>query len=279
MRGQLDHVTIAWDDLDEVRATFGDAGLDTDYGGAHDNAVTHMAVVGFDDGTYLELVSTIDAGDPESSLWGPYIVDNAGPTAWALGVTDVAEEAKRAIDAGLPVSGPQQLSRERPDGRAAEWDEAFIGTDAEREKLPFVIADRTPRRHRIEPSPTVAAGPLDGLETVVVAVDDIPSVTTLFSRLHRLPSPRLTENDRFDAKLATFPGHPVAFVTPRNGSILTDRLTQFGESPCAYLLGTTAFETALDRYPLVPDGEWGSRRIAWFDGNPPIDRLGVIETE
>lgn len=161
----------------------------------------------------------------------------------------------------------------------AEWDEAFIGTDADREKLPFVIADRTPRSYRIEPTPVVATGPLTGLEMVVIAVEDIDEATRLFGRLYRLPTPRPVESDRFEASLAVFPGSPVAFLAPRPGSTLEDRLTRFGESPCAYLIGTSDFEAALDRYPLASVDNWDGRQVAWFDTDPPVDRLGVIEQD
>ncbi|WP_137285377.1 VOC family protein [Halorussus salinisoli] len=50
----LDHVPFAWHDLDEITAEFDRLGLTPDYGGVHDKGVTHMAVLGFDDQSYVE---------------------------------------------------------------------------------------------------------------------------------------------------------------------------------------------------------------------------------
>ena len=59
---KLDHVTIAGSSLDRLRDAFARIGLATEYGGAHANGVTHMALLGFDDGSYIELASTVKPG-------------------------------------------------------------------------------------------------------------------------------------------------------------------------------------------------------------------------
>ena len=51
---KVDHASICGSDLDTLRAAFTSIGLTPDYGGPHGNGVTQMALIGFDDGSYLE---------------------------------------------------------------------------------------------------------------------------------------------------------------------------------------------------------------------------------
>ena len=59
---KVDHVTIAGSSLPALEEAFTKAGLRPEYGGPHSNGVTHMALLGFDDGSYIELISTLKAG-------------------------------------------------------------------------------------------------------------------------------------------------------------------------------------------------------------------------
>ena len=59
---KIDHVTLAGSDLKALEQVFALAGLATDYGGPHSNGITHMSLLGFDDGSYIELISTLEPG-------------------------------------------------------------------------------------------------------------------------------------------------------------------------------------------------------------------------
>ena len=48
---KIDHVTIAGSDLSKMRDAFASLGLVSEYGGAHSNGITHMALLGFEDGS------------------------------------------------------------------------------------------------------------------------------------------------------------------------------------------------------------------------------------
>jgi len=50
-----------------------------DFGGPHGNGVTQMALVGFDDGTYLELIAPIKAGVTTGSDWAKFYGGGCGP--------------------------------------------------------------------------------------------------------------------------------------------------------------------------------------------------------
>ena len=116
---RVDHVTIAGANLAQLQEAFAAVGLTTEYGGAHSNGVTHMALLGFDDGSYIELISTLSADQRNIPIWKEHIVRDGGPCGWAARCDDVAAELKRLAAAGLAVQGPFPGGRPRPLGRAS----------------------------------------------------------------------------------------------------------------------------------------------------------------
>ncbi len=58
--------------LSQCERTFGDVGSKIDYGGPHANGVTHMALLGFEGGSYLELIAPQKAGAVEASDWAKW---------------------------------------------------------------------------------------------------------------------------------------------------------------------------------------------------------------
>ena len=53
----VDHATVCGSNLDTLQQEFASVGLKADYGGPHANGVTHMALLGFENGSYLELIA------------------------------------------------------------------------------------------------------------------------------------------------------------------------------------------------------------------------------
>jgi Glyoxalase-like domain len=102
MKLQVDHVTLGASRLEALAGAFAANGLAADYGGLHSNGVTHMSQVGFDDGSYVELVSVLRPGQP-SPWWQEHIVHEGGPCAWAVRVTDVDAEVQRLRARGVTV--------------------------------------------------------------------------------------------------------------------------------------------------------------------------------
>lgn len=275
---KIDHVTVAGPDLARLEAAFAGAGLATDYGGPHSNGVTHMALLGFNDGSYLELISSLRPGPVETVFWGEFINGDGGPCAWAVRVEDIAAEAGRLARLGVPVKGPDYYFRRRPDGELVEWELAFPGDKGAGATLPFLIKDLTPRERRVRPSASVAGGLLAGVDTVVLGVEDLAGAVALFRRCYDWPPPQPAEDPIFGARLAIFPGTPVALATPLAGHPwLAERLARFGDSPCAYLLATADLPAAHRSYPLVAAGDWLGRPAAWFDPDRLAGiKLGVI---
>lgn len=275
---KIDHVTIAGAELAALERSFAGVGLVTDYGGPHSNQVTHMALLGLRDGSYIELISTLRPGQKETAFWGEHIVGNGGPCAWAVQVADVAAEAARVAGLGIPVSGPFYYQRRRPDGVLVEWDLAFLDDKGAGAMLPFIIKDITPREWRVQLSAGVAGSPLTGVKSVVIGVESLPAAISLFRKVYGWPEPILQNEATFGARLAYFEHTPVILAAPLAAQgWLPARLARFGPSPCAYCLGSDDFESACAYFKLTPAGLWFDRPVAWFD---PVRlngiRLGII---
>lgn len=277
MQLKIDHVTIAGPRLEDLQQAFAEVGLVTDYGGPHSNNITHMSLLGFDDGSYIELISTLEPGQT-SPWWDGHIKGDGGPCAWAVDVDDVAEETRRARAAGIPVAGPTYYARERPDGKRIEWDLAILGDQGMGAVLPFIIKDRTPRRLRVSPSASVTTTELTGVGMVVLGVNDIEHASKLLSRLYDLPLPERSVLTHFGATTAYFEGQRFVLAAPlQRENWLDQRLKRFGPSPCAYLIGSRNFARSVERFALADEVSWWGRRVAWFPADPLRRlRLGII---
>jgi catechol 2,3-dioxygenase-like lactoylglutathione lyase family enzyme len=261
---KIDHVTIAGPDLRVMQRAFTRLGLPPEYGGPHSNGVTHMALLGFEDGSYVELISTLQPGQ-HAPWWAEAIAGNAGPCAWAVASTDIQSESARVASAGIQVDGPHAMNRQSPDGRRVEWELAYLGDHQPGATLPFLIEDRTPRDWRVRPTPGLHTKGLTGLSAVVLAVRSLESATDLFRRAFQWPTP-LTETDSgFGGALAHFPGTPVILAAPQGEGWLAARLEKFGEAPCAFLLKTPNLTAAVSTFGLIQPTTWFGRRLAWFD--------------
>ena len=179
-----------------------------------------MALLGFEDGSYLELISTVKAGAP-SPWWPRQIVEDGGPCAWCARVDDLAAECARLSGLGIPVQGPTSFHRERPDGARVEWDLAFLGTGERGAVLPFLIQDRTPRELRVRPSAGVAATGLTGVAAVVIVVKDLVWTMELFRQVYGWPARETRPDPALEGTIVHFKGTPVML---RRAGVRPDRV-------------------------------------------------------
>lgn len=273
---ELDHVSICGSSLDTLRQSLTDVGLTPDLGGPHGNGVTQMALVGFDDGTYLELIAPLKPGETAGSDWAKFMSNDAVTCAWAVGTNVLLQEVDRLKKAGIAVTAPARGSRKRPDGMSIEWMTADVGNGTPGSTLPFAIEDQTPRAWRVQPSASVKGAPVSGVENVVLGVNNLDAAIALFRRAYGWSEP-LVENQRDFGKLAYFPGEPVILAAPSSGGWLSEHLAKFGETPVAYLLNASDFTAATKKYKLSGTRTWFGQRVAWFDaGKLKGVRLGVI---
>ena len=275
---RIDHVTVAGRDLDRLTEAFSAAGLPVAYGGRHSNGVTHMAIVGFRDGSYVELISTID-DDATSPWWDSAIRKNGGPCAWAVGVDDIAATTATLRDRGVTVEGPAAFQRERDDGTLVEWDLTYLEEGDPGARLPFLIEDRTPRERRVQPTGDLASSPVRGVDTVVIGVPDLDDAVEAFATAFDADAPTRSACDDLDAAVASLPERPVALARPRGDGWLAERAERFGALPAAYLLGHDA--DADHGFDDCTAGAVGDRAVEWLPVTHPVGRpyLGLVSAD
>ena len=270
----IDHVTIAGRDLSKLRAALKIAGIESVYGGAHNNHATEMALVSFPDGAYLELMGIQANADPDSvdkHAWAKFLKGDAGPCAWALREKDLAAEVQRLKTAGIAVSPPEHSGRQRPDGVRLEWETSDVGGLVRGTFFPFLIHDFTPRRDRAFPQGKPVTRDFRGVQYVVIAVNNLDDAIERYHKAYNSPRPIKQADKDWGAHLALLGNMPVILAQPINAdSWLHARLAEFGEGPCAFILDAANPK----RYQIAARSQWFAKPIAWFDEKQLGWRLG-----
>jgi hypothetical protein len=268
---KVDHATVAGKDLPAMRKALEAAGLACEYGGPHSNHATEMALTSFPDGSYLELIAIQPKADPAAVArheWHKQLESNGGPCAWAVRPVDLGTEILRLHGEGVAVSEAKKNGRSRPDGVQLEWEAAQVGS-GNGNFFPFLIHDFTPRERRAYPGGKPTTKDWTGVAKVVIGVKDLDASVQQFRKAYGLPAPERQEDPGFGAKLAWFRGTPVVLATPLSQqSWLDTRIRQFGETPCAFILGAAH---AIDTHK---SSTWFGAHVVWADSAKLGWRLG-----
>ena len=238
---KLDHVGICAYDLQSLQDAFAAAGLRAEYGGTHATGATHNALLGFDDGSYIELIALQKPGsatDDEVARWSRLEPGTSHACFWAIHSDDLKSLVGSFRKAKIEISDPRPGSRKKPDGTVLQWQTAATPDDKSGDILPFAIQDVSPRSLRIQPSASVKGSDLTGIKRVVIGVDDLNAAIALYRRAYGLGEPQVASNQDFAAKLAYFPATAVVLASPLSkDSWLYEQVHQFGRGPVAVLLG------------------------------------------
>ena len=274
---QIDRVVFAWAHLEALAGAFASVGLATDYGGIHTNGVTHMATLGFGDGSYLELVSVRQPGQ-QAPVWQHHIATNGGACAWSVSVGDIHRVSTRLRARGMPVDGPRASSRRRPDGETIESEIAFVGAEGMGSLHPFMITDRTPRERRVRVSSSVDGSGLAGLHSVVLAAPDVVDAATELQRVYGAGEPVDVDTGAFPGRTVRLHGEPVAITSPASDDDwIARRIETYGPTPCACLVRSTDMAASRDRLPLSKPVRFCDGEVAWIESEALHSlRIGVV---
>ena len=274
---QIDRVVFAWAHLEALAGAFASAGLTTDYGGIHTNGATHMATLGFGDGSYLELISVRQPGQ-QAPVWQHHIATNGGICAWSVSVGDVHRISDRLRALGMPVDGPRSSSRRRPDGEKIESEIAFVGAEGMGSLHPFMITDRTPRENRVRLSDSVDGSGLAGLHSVVLAAPDAEAAAIELQRVYGAGEPVDIDAGAFPGRTVQLHGEPVAITSPAtDDDWVAKRLRTYGPTPCACLVRSTSMAESRGRLPLSEPTRFGDRDVAWISSETLHSlRIGIV---
>lgn len=162
----LDHIILVVSELEVASQQFNHLGFSVILGGEHSNGLTHNALVPFSDGTYLELLATINPSLfhllrmlKRVKLFGFYssnqtaierrlnddLACGVGINDYALLSFDLDHEVSNIYERGVKFTEPIPGGRICPDGKEINWRTAVPKTN----DLPFLIDDVTTRELRI----------------------------------------------------------------------------------------------------------------------------------
>ena len=184
---KLDHVVLVVPDLARAVVEWERRGFTVTPGGEHTGGLTHNALVGFADGSYVELIAFHDVTAARGKhQWQPIAERGGGWSDFALLSDDLAADA-RALGP-LVARPPEDGGRTRPDGVRIAWRTARLVSP-----LPFVIEDVTARDLRV-PGGTAAshANGVAGIVRVILGSADPVALRERYATLRRLGAPAIT---------------------------------------------------------------------------------------
>lgn len=240
----IDHLVIAVPDLDTASRNYADLGFTVVPGGRHPVG-THNALIGFADGSYLELIAFYEPS-PEHKWWEP-LQKGGGLVDFCMQTDDLPGDTAAFRRAGVEIDDPSPLSRVRPDGYRLRW-VLSIPRPPHRAVVPFLIQDDTPRGERVPREHRHQNG-VTGIAAVTVAVRDPAPVRSWYAPVLGQPG-RDARRDELDARGVRFTvgPHVFDFVQPASAaSPLAAWLDTRGEGPWAATLKTAAAPGPLDR--------------------------------
>lgn len=202
----LDHIVLVVPGLAAAVADHRQRGFTVTPGGEHAGGLTHNALVGFADGSYLELIAFHDlAAARGKHSWAPVAERGGGWADFALLSDDLHRDVAALSD--LVARPPEEGGRTRPDGVALVWRVARL-----HRPLPFLIQDLTARALRV-PSADAArhANGTTGVAGVVLGATDPAGVIARYASLRERGAPdveiRRAERDGpLDVRFGSGPG-------------------------------------------------------------------------
>jgi len=176
---RLDHVVIAFHDLETAIADWESRGFTVVRGGRHPGRTSHNALVVFEDGAYVELIAWAQPG-PGERWYNELMKHGEGLMDFALLPHSVPRAIEEARARGLELKGPIDGGRVRPDGKEVKWQTARQHTF----DIPFLCADITPRSLRVpEGEARRHANGRKGIGKVSVAVHDLDASVRRYESL------------------------------------------------------------------------------------------------
>jgi hypothetical protein len=182
----LDHVVLVVLDLPTAIVDHRERGFTVTPGGEHAGGLTHNALVGFQDGSYLEIIAFHDlAAARGKHSWAPVAERGGGWADFALASSDLLQDVAALSD--LVARPPEDGGRTRPDGAAIEWRVVRL-----HRPLPFLIQDLTARELRV-PSGDAAkhANGTTGVARIVVGATDPTRVSEGYALLRARGAPEV----------------------------------------------------------------------------------------
>jgi catechol 2,3-dioxygenase-like lactoylglutathione lyase family enzyme len=247
----IDHLVVAVPDLEAATRSYRELGFTVVPGGRHPVG-THNALIGFEDGAYVELIAFYEPS-PAHRWWTP-LERGGGLVDFCCGTDDLAAETAAFRRAGIEIDDPRQQSRLRPDGYTVRWKLALPG-GPQRGVVPFLIEDETPREERV-PRQTRHENRVTGIRGLTVVVADLAAPRRWYAGATGQAGEEVRQDDVGAGVRFAIGRHRVDVVAPREAATpLGDWLRRRGPSPWAVTLTTSGGAPG----PLDPVKTLGAR--------------------
>jgi hypothetical protein len=163
----IDHLVVVLPDLDGAIRNYTGLGFTVTPGGKHPIG-SHNALIAFADSSYIELIAFTVRDSPHP--WNLLLRKGGGLIDFCVQTDDLSDTVASFREAGVEMSEPFPLSRERPDGYTLRW---TLSTPQPPWNgiVPFLIQDETPRKERV-PQNTSHPNGASGIGALILAVTD-----------------------------------------------------------------------------------------------------------
>jgi catechol 2,3-dioxygenase-like lactoylglutathione lyase family enzyme len=209
----IDHIVVVAPELEAAIRGYTELGFTVVRGGKH-NIGTHNALVAFADGAYIELIAFLTpvAGHP----WYEAMSRSGGLVDFCAQTDDLAADVAAYRRAGISISDPNAMTRDRPDGYRLKW-VLSIPSAPFNGSVPFLIKDENPRDERV-PRERTHRNRVSGIANLVVAVPDAAKAAGWYRTITGSEGTPIEHRD-LDANGTRFElgSHQVDIVAPRVG--------------------------------------------------------------
>lgn len=150
MPHQIDHIVIISADLETAISNARKAGFTVVPGGTHGDGRTHNALIAFQDGAYIELITPTSEGALQGDhRWFPRLRHGGGLVDFCLLSNHLTTETAAIRERGVDYPAPAPMGRNRPDGQRIDWVLSTPPGAVGESGYPFLIEDVTPRDLRV----------------------------------------------------------------------------------------------------------------------------------
>ena len=255
MTTRFDHAVIAVADLERAVGAYRSLGFDVSPGGRHEHRGTHNALIRFEGGQYIELLSVYDPdkatrSGPNGRALAEFLRDREGGLIGHCYAThDIEAEAARMRGARLELVGPFEMRRERPDGRTLTW-RLLVPVDVPwRRRWPFFIQWDDPIEERLAVE-GVGAHP-NGARAVTgaaIGVRDLEEARTLYSILFDAEPLRKDDAASVAVESATLNVHgfTIDLLAPNGEGPVQQAIESVGEGPLEVTVEVADPESAVE---------------------------------
>ena len=225
----IDHIVIAVHSLERAIATYRELGFTVVEGGKHAYG-SYNALIGFADGSYVELLSFYE-DSPDHAWWDLLHERGGGLIDFCMATDDIRADHAAFRARGVACSDLIDGGRARPDGYEVKWinckvDGGWQGL------IPFIIEDVTPRVERL-PRETTHANGATGIHSLSLATRDVARYAGVMAAVTGLASEPIRDDGLAAAGMRlTFGRHEIEYLAPAgDGGPLAAHLAGDGLAP------------------------------------------------